>query len=337
MPWTCCGVALHDDALKCPRCDLTKKAWTLRLKRTRVFTLSREFWVEIELRDLDGKPLAGQDYRVVLPNGMAKNGTLDEQGFAHVKSPNKGLCQVSFPGYDSAEMELRDLQREAVRTAWLEVRFQDEAGRPCAELPYRIQLPDGVKQEGKLDENGFLRLDGIAPGDCKLWLEGVDSTWVAPPAAPSATESQVDAWVELVLRDEEGRPQPDERYTLIAPDGEEREGNLDEQGFARVCGLAPGLCSVSFPDLSSAASSAPVPAHGDAGPAASDSTGWIELVLRDSEGRPRGDERYRLKLPDGQVKEGKLDASGVARVTEIPEGTCKVSFPELEAVTPASA
>lgn len=41
-------------------------------------------------------------------------------------------------------------------------------------------------------------------------------------------------------------------------------------------------------------------------------------------------EKYRVVLPDGNVREGALDADGVARLDGIPRGLCEVGFPELD-------
>ena len=56
---------------------------------------------------------------------------------------------------------------------------------------------------------------------------------------------------------------------------------------------------------------------------------WIEVRLLDEEGEPVPNERYRLELPDGSVREGRLDANGHARVDEVENpGDCRVSFPD---------
>ncbi len=58
---------------------------------------------------------------------------------------------------------------------------------------------------------------------------------------------------------------------------------------------------------------------------------WIEIYLHDAEGHPIPRERYRIRLPDGSVEEGNLDASGYAEYYEINPGSCEVTFPDLDA------
>jgi len=61
-------------------------------------TEKKAHWVGIVLKDRTGRPLAGRDYKVVLPNGDVVTGTLDDQGKAKVEHTDPGECQVSFPG-----------------------------------------------------------------------------------------------------------------------------------------------------------------------------------------------------------------------------------------------
>lgn len=58
------------------------------------------------------------------------------------------------------------------------------------------------------------------------------------------------SWIEIELVDEEDQPVPGEPYEITLPDGESvASGTLDEKGFARVEGIEPGTCKVTFPKL----------------------------------------------------------------------------------------
>ena len=48
---------------------------------------------------------------------------------------------------------------------------------------------------------------------------------------------------------EDDEPVPGEVYRVTLPDGKVAEGTLDEKGFARVEGIDPGTCKVTFPNL----------------------------------------------------------------------------------------
>ncbi len=75
----------------------------------------------------------------------------------------------------------------------------------------------------------------------------------APPYRPPQTEEEKatkTSWIEIVLVDEADKPVAGERYKITLPDGTTvREGSLDDKGFARVDGIEPGTCKVTFPEL----------------------------------------------------------------------------------------
>lgn len=57
---------------------------------------------------------------------------------------------------------------------------------------------------------------------------------------------------------------------------------------------------------------------------------FIEIELVDQDGRPVAHERYRITLPDGTVRSGRLDDRGSARIDGIrPAGPCDIEFPDI--------
>ena len=58
------------------------------------------------------------------------------------------------------------------------------------------------------------------------------------------------SWIEIVMVDEDKKPVPGQKYRITLPDGETvAEGTLDDKGFARVDGIDPGTCKITFPEL----------------------------------------------------------------------------------------
>jgi len=53
---------------------------------------------------------------------------------------------------------------------------------------------------------------------------------------------------------------------------------------------------------------------------------WLEITLKNEDGSPAADVEYRVVLPDGTEKSGRLDSDGRARLDGIPPGTCTVTF-----------
>lgn len=57
---------------------------------------------------------------------------------------------------------------------------------------------------------------------------------------------------------------------------------------------------------------------------------WIEIELVGEDDEPIPGEKYKISLPDDSIAEGTLDEKGFARVEGFENGTCKVSFPNLD-------
>jgi hypothetical protein len=63
-----------------------------------------------------------------------------------------------------------------------------------------------------------------------------------------AVSPQKKSWIEIRLVDPDNNPIPGEAYRVELPDGSSVEGDLDANGFARIEGIDPGTCRVSFPN-----------------------------------------------------------------------------------------
>jgi len=57
------------------------------------------------------------------------------------------------------------------------------------------------------------------------------------------------SWIEIKLLDEEDQVVSGEKYEIELPDGSVASGTLDQRGYARVDGIDPGTCKVTFPKL----------------------------------------------------------------------------------------
>jgi type VI secretion system secreted protein VgrG len=71
----------------------------------------------------------------------------------------------------------------------------------------------------------------------------------APPKTPFKPQPAKTSWIEIELVDESGAPVPGAAYQVVLPDGSTAEGTLDEKGLARIDGIDPGNCQITFPDL----------------------------------------------------------------------------------------
>ena len=63
-------------------------------------------WIEIELTDDEGAPISGKKYKLLLPDGTERSGTLDGEGHAREENVPPGPVEVDFPdvkGVSTAE------------------------------------------------------------------------------------------------------------------------------------------------------------------------------------------------------------------------------------------
>ena len=76
----------------------------------------------------------------------------------------------------------------------------------------------------------------------------VQSCGDAPPT-PVPVSPQKKAWIAIEMVDAEGKPVQGEDYRITLPDGSVVEGSLDTRGRAKIEGIDPGSCKITFPNL----------------------------------------------------------------------------------------
>jgi len=70
------------------------------------------------------------------------------------------------------------------------------------------------------------------------------------PVVPEALQDAAGlTFIEIELRDADDETVSNARYVVVGPGSERREGTTDRNGRAREAGLAPGMCTVSFPEI----------------------------------------------------------------------------------------
>ena len=99
------------------------------------------------------------------------------------------------------------------------------------------------------------QLEAMGPGACAACEPAVYGaalvTRPAPrPAGPPVViaSREEPGWVAIQLVDENGQPVPGEPYRVTPASGPPIEGVLDANGSARIEGVAPGTCKVTFPE-----------------------------------------------------------------------------------------
>jgi hypothetical protein len=121
-------------------------------------------------------------------------------------------------------------------------------------------------------------------------------------AAPAATPAEKDAWTKADgLLSEQGRGRLDSGLLLL-----------------RVVPKRSFQSPSSEPPITPSQLARLVEKH------------WVAIELVDEDGNGVEGVRYSITAPDNQEYTGVTDASGFARVDNIPPGQCKISFPDLD-------
>lgn len=124
-----------------------------------------------------------------------------------------------------------------------------------------MQAKSGKKQSlvKPVDPDAALDADEADPGKvAKLKAEQAGTgkgKYGRQPVKPFRAEAREPgedretSWIEIEMLDEADRPVPGVKYEIELPDGSVASGVLDGDGLARIDGIEPGNCRVTFPEL----------------------------------------------------------------------------------------
>lgn len=181
----------------------------------------------------------------------------------------------------------------------------------------------------------------------------------APVASSLGPQDEAVDFIELVLVDQDDQPVARRPFNVELPSGAVRSGQTDDAGRARVDGIPPGQCKITFPDfekrdyafkealpgkrpdVASGPARIPDPELDDDGnpiarndddsppgpsPAA---LATLSFDIKDKSGVPLRSEPFLITFADGSSQEGTLDDDGFASLADVPPGTAELSFPQL--------
>jgi len=125
------------------------------------------------------------------------------------------------------------------------IKIASGPGSPPASGSAGSAVPPAVPEEA-------LEADIADPGKVsevkKQKLAEQDKEIPFKPLSIDASDEEK-SWIEIELVDEENNPVPGEKYKITLSDGKVKTGTLDQNGLARVEGIEPGTCQITFPNL----------------------------------------------------------------------------------------
>ncbi len=216
---------------------------------------------------------------------------------------------------------------------FLDVTFTDKGGFPIGGVGYEMKAPDGAATKGLVA--GRLSKQGVPQGNFDITLQAIYGAKWSKDAAKvgdkikliaktSGITSGEKAVFEIFVRDSnyadrlletlgttvngdaietEWTFQVDEKYIKMQTD-KEKTPRYSAPAFyflVKSANLQSRSGLLRFED-------------------------FIELKLKDDQGKPMANKKFRLYLSNGETREGQLDGSGYAKVEKIPPGNVRVSF-----------
>jgi uncharacterized Zn-binding protein involved in type VI secretion len=215
----------------------------------------------------------------------------------------------------------------------LDVTFTDKGGFPIGGVGYEVKGPDGTVSRGTLA--GRIRKGGVAKGDYDITLKAItQAKWsktdakvgdkVKLTAQTSGIPTGEPAKCEIFIRDSnyadkllttletkvdndkievEWEFKVDESFDKIQSEKEQTPRYSTPAWYFKVTsgGLSTRSNLLNYQD-------------------------YLELRLKDDQGKPMANKKFRLYLSNGEIRDGQLDANGYAKVEKIPPGNVRVSI-----------
>lgn len=227
---------------------------------------------------------------------------------------------------------------ETQETHFIDVKFKDKSGKPITGVQYKVKTPDGKTSEGNLA--GQIKRSGLPEGSTDIELRSiVKAAWSAKEARngdkvkmqveavgmSSGAKADFEIWKKDIGKAEAmvgeikdisvsgGKAEAEWTYDFGEEDFDEDDVQADAYSapqfffIVRMEGVQQRSGMLDYKD-------------------------FIELELTDEEDKPVANAGYRVYMPNGEVKKGKLDGNGYAKVENIRPGKVRVEFDDEDEV-----
>ena len=226
---------------------------------------------------------------------------------------------------------------EVAESHFLHVKFVDKGGKPITGVAYTVKSPDKKLMRGTL--TGEIKRTGLKEGNYEITLKAITKAQWSTQEARVGDKVTLTAETAGIASGEKATLQvfiKDSNFadhllatipSKVSGDKVEEEWQLEvddpllsDQQTKRGQG---GYSSPTFYFVITAAgvsARSGLLVYKD----------YIELELADDEGNPQGNVKYKVYLPNGAIREGKLDGNGYAKVDNVPPGEVEVVFDTRE-------
>ena len=236
----------------------------------------------------------------------------------------------------SAKQALTDnVETTTKEEHWLEFEVKDKAGNLISGIPYKLTDTDNKDSESLILSDGKILRDALKEGEAKVILRNIFSpSW-------SKNNAKVGDKVKLSLKSmgiENGEKVElnifvkDANYqdhlleiieTTIQNEKAEAEWELTmDEKFTNLVEHKENIGGYSnqffYFDAYCAGFKikSPLLYYED----------WVELEFKDEDGNALANKKFKMILPTGEIKKGKLDGSGKTKIEKIPPGKIDISL-----------
>jgi uncharacterized Zn-binding protein involved in type VI secretion len=223
---------------------------------------------------------------------------------------------------------------KAEENHYLDVKFVDKGGKPITGVDYSVKTPDNKESGGTV--TGQVKKTGLPQGNCDIALKAITKTEWSPKRARDGekvkmiaetagfdpgTKAIIEVWERDLNRAD--KKVVTAENLAVKNDRVEGEWNyvwVEEEANPQAPKKPAGYSSPAFyfiVNIDGHQARSPILEYKD----------YIEIELKDGDGKPLGNVDYILRLSNGEVRKGKLDANGYKKEAKVPPGKWSVDFP----------
>ena len=131
--------------------------------------LKETSFLDLQVVNTKGKPLANRRYKFTLPNGKTETSHLGAEARIRKADIDPGIAELTLLPDDGDVFEVgAETPAGAEIASSIEFVLVDQDGEPLTGQRYGIELPDGQTQSGTLDDFGAARVDAKVAGNCRV-------------------------------------------------------------------------------------------------------------------------------------------------------------------------
>lgn len=251
------------------------------------------------------------------------NVMIGDQGGSGSGSDNDGETEIAQTAAQAVEV------KEGHK---LDVKFVDKGGKPIMGAGYKIKTPDNQQIEGPVV--GEVKKSGVEEGDHEVKIEAItDARWSAEMAEvgekvqinikTAGIEDSEEAEIQVFVKDAN---YADRLFETIPAEvsGNKIEAEwelkideklLEHQNDKTKIGRYSAPFYYFIVKVANLQQKSGLLRYRD----------WVEFEAKDEDGNAIKGVNYKLTLPNGEIREGKMD-NGEAREEHIPPGKSKADF-----------